>query len=87
MSNATPEQLAERAIFAQGMKKQMGEKKLISTFDFEKIKELAGYSIRRLAYWIRSKTMNIARECMNAFKNAGVLGMGKAKVSRKLHFV
>ncbi len=77
---ADTNQKAGRAAFDDWMKK-FGHKRLLSVLDIEQIKRSTHYTLRRLAYWVRDQSKIIAKECMEFFKNNGIIGNKRAQLS------
>lgn len=76
-----------RKEFDVAMSREFGERKVLGRFDIEKAMKMAYFTWRRLAFWLNATRKQVWRECQDLISNNGVLGIGKAKISRKIHFV
>ena len=82
---ADTNQKAGRVAFDEWMKKFI-QKRLLSVLDIEEIKRSTHYTIRRLAYWVKNQGKTIVNECLDFFRNNGIIGNKRAQLSIQ-HFV
>ncbi len=76
----------DRHNFDTEMTKEFASRRILGRFDLEKAMKMANFTWRRFAYWLNKVGKQIYRECEDLVKNNGILGKGKAKISRSAHF-
>ncbi len=78
---------AERKAFDDEMNQSFLNQDVLDRFDVEKAMTIKGFNWRRFAFWAKNASKRLFRQCENLVKNNGILGIGKAKLSRKTCFV
>jgi hypothetical protein len=76
----------KRKEFDMQMSLAFAERRILTQFDVEKAMKIAGFTWRRFAFWVQKVGKQLFRECEQLVRNNGILGLGKAKLSRKAHF-
>ena len=76
----------QRRNFDKQMSLLFAERQVLGRFDIEKAIKIAGFTWRRFAFWVQKVKKQLFRECEDLVRNNGILGLGKAKLSRKAHF-
>ena len=84
MTNKVKEE--QRMQLDRQMPMTFAERRVLTRLDVEKAMKIAGFTWRRLAFWVQKVGKQLFRECEELVRNNGVLGLGKAKLSRKAHF-
>jgi len=76
----------DRHNFDKQMTSEFASRRVLGRFDLEKAMKMANFTWRRFAFWVQKARKQLFRECESLIRNNGILGIGKAKLSRKAHF-
>lgn len=66
---------------------KFAERRVLTRFDVEEAMKIANFTWKRFAFWVQKAGKQLFRECEDLIKNNGILGLGKAKLSRTAHLL